>query len=69
MIQIKVNGEPREVAPEITLQVFLESLNLPTMERGVAVCVNGEVVRRTEWPQTTIAPADELEIVQATQGG
>ena len=68
-MQISVNGEPRELADGVSLLGFLESLALPTLERGLAVCVNGEVVRRTEWPQVTIQPGDALEIVHATQGG
>jgi sulfur carrier protein len=36
---------------------------------GVAVAVNGAVVPRAAWPQTRLAPGDEIEIVQAKQGG
>ena len=68
-MNIKVNGESKEVKSSTSLLVFLESLQLPTLERGVAVCVNGEVVRRSDWPEVAINPGDELEIVQATQGG
>jgi len=68
-MEIKVNGEPRTVTGADTLIQFLESLNLPSLERGVAVCVNGEVVRKSEWGATPLRPHDELEIVQATQGG
>lgn len=53
----------------MSLREFLESLALPTLESGVAVSVNGEVVSRTAWPGTRLKASDELEIVQATQGG
>ena len=68
-MEIKVNGETRTVAASSSLLDFLLSLNMPSMDRGVAVCVNGEVVRRAAWPETVVNPHDELEIVNATQGG
>ena len=68
-MEIKVNGQPRELEQGSSLLGFLESLALPTLERGVAVCVNGEVIRRPDWSQWEIQAGDELEIVQATQGG
>lgn len=68
-MEIKVNGEIRKIEASPTLLEFLQSLDLPSLERGVAVCVNGEVVRKAEWPGTRVMPQDELEIVNATQGG
>jgi len=53
----------------MSLREFLESLALPALESGVAVSVNGEVVSRAAWPGTRLKARDELEIVQATQGG
>ncbi|MBI4081106.1 MAG: sulfur carrier protein ThiS [Candidatus Lambdaproteobacteria bacterium] len=69
MIAIKVNGEPRELPGPATLAQFLETVALARIGSGLAVCVNGEVVRRAEWGRTTLKADDELEIVQATQGG
>jgi sulfur carrier protein len=68
-MEIKVNGEPHNLQTPATLLQLLESLNLPSLDRGVAVCVNGEIVRKNEWAATALHPDDELEIVHATQGG
>lgn len=68
-MQIKLNGEIRNIAASPNLLEFLQTLNLPSLERGVAVCLNGEVVRKSDWPETRIKAHDELEIVNATQGG
>ena len=68
-MNIIVNGESRALEAPATLREFLLSLNLPSLERGVAVCINGEMVRKAQWAQTRINPDDELEIVNATQGG
>jgi sulfur carrier protein len=68
-MEITLNGAPRQVESATTLRQLLESLRLPTLERGIAVSVNGELVRRPEWPALALKPRDEVEIVQATQGG
>ncbi|MEE8395074.1 MAG: sulfur carrier protein ThiS [bacterium] len=68
-MKITVNGAPRLLEPSATLLEVLHSLKLASLERGIAVCVNGEVVRRQEWERCQIRPGDELEVVQATQGG
>jgi sulfur carrier protein len=68
-MEIVVNGTSRDVADSLKLRELLESLRLPTLERGIAVSVNGELVRRTEWPEVVLKAQDEIEVVQATQGG
>jgi sulfur carrier protein len=68
-MEIVVNGKPQALPGAMSLRQYLETLRLPTLERGVAVSLNGEVVRRAEWPRTALKAQDELEIVQATQGG
>ncbi|HKJ00120.1 MAG TPA: sulfur carrier protein ThiS [bacterium] len=67
-MQITVNGEPREVQGPLQLPQLLAELALPAYN-GVAVLLNGEVVRRSDWPQTTVNADDALEIVRATVGG
>ena len=66
---ITVNGAPREVPDSLSLRQVLEALSLPSLERGVAVAVNGELVRRADWEQRQVRDEDRLEIVSATQGG
>lgn len=68
-MEIVVNGTPRHVADAMSLRALLESLRLPTLERGIAVSVNGELVRRPEWTGLVLKAKDEIEVVQATQGG
>ena len=37
--------------------------------RGVAVAVDGEVVRRADWATTPLADRQAIEVVRAVQGG
>ena len=68
-MSIVVNGKSHELTVPQSLEAFLRSLSLPSLEGGIAVAVNGELVRKTEWPGRYVKPGDELEIVQAAQGG
>ncbi len=36
---------------------------------GVAIAVNGRVVRRAAWGETPVNEGDRIEIVRAMQGG
>jgi sulfur carrier protein len=62
-----VNGEPRRSAAPMSLADAVALLT--AAPSGVAAAVNGEIVRRTAWPQTQLADGDEIEVVTAVQGG
>ncbi|MDH4122446.1 MAG: sulfur carrier protein ThiS [Deltaproteobacteria bacterium] len=68
-MDIQVNGERRRVPPACTVAQLVEQLGLAALGDGLAVCVNGQVIRRADWPAQTLAPGDPVEIVQAAQGG
>ena len=65
---IRVNGEARrlEVATVIEL---LRAEGVDPARRGVAVALNGAVVRRDDWPAAALSPGDEIEIVKPFAGG
>lgn len=64
-MQIKVNGETREV-PQGTTIADLTADHPP---RGMAVAVNGVVVPRAEHAQMVVDDGWIVEIVTAVQGG
>jgi thiamine biosynthesis protein ThiS len=63
---VKVNGVEYEIE-RIGVGSLLERQGI--VFRGVAVAVNGEIVRRSEWGTTWIEPTDEVEILTAAAGG
>jgi sulfur carrier protein len=65
---IRVNGENEPLAVA-TLAALLKEKAVDTGQRGIAVAVNGAIVPRAAWPQTTLRPGDSVEIVRARQGG
>ncbi len=69
LIPITVNGEAHEVASGLALPDLLQHLDLDPANPGIAVAVNGAVVRRAEWPEQRLGGGDEVEVITATQGG
>lgn len=65
---IKVNGLSEELAAA-TVAALLEARGVAPGARGVAVALNGAVVPRAVWADTTLAAGDEVEIIKAMSGG
>ena len=63
---IHVNGES-EMLGAATLAALLEEKAIDA--RGIAIALNGSVVPRAAWRETTLKPGDAIEIVRARQGG
>ncbi len=67
MIPIVVNGTARQIDDDASVDRLAGLLAVPAS--GVAIAVNGEVVRRADWPATLLAAGDQVEVVTAVQGG
>ncbi|QDU86853.1 sulfur carrier protein ThiS [Pirellulimonas nuda] len=67
MIQIEVNGEPREAPEGASVSDLLELLEIRV--KHVAVERNLAVVPRALHAQTLLAPGDRLEVVTLVGGG
>jgi sulfur carrier protein len=65
-MKIQLNGEKTETASR-TVAELLRETNAP--DSGVAVALNGVVVRRGEWENAVLKESDEIEIIRAVQGG
>lgn len=66
-----VNGEPRErdaADIETLFRIEAEETGIETPQ-GIAIALNGRVVRRRDWAATRLAEGDRVEIVRAMQGG
>jgi sulfur carrier protein len=64
---VTVNGEPRDLAPGVTLAEVVSQVT--ESAKGIAAALNGEVVPRRAWPDTPLADGAQVEIVTAVQGG
>lgn len=71
-INILLNGQETEVQASLTLEEHLHSFVDDATSRegkGLAICVNLEVISRDAWSQTTLSEKDRVEIVIAAPGG
>ena len=66
-MQLKINGEPKQVANVATLADLVGQLSMKADR--VAVELNREIVPRANWVQTALKDGDELEIVHFVGGG
>ncbi|MBR9990831.1 MAG: sulfur carrier protein ThiS [Gemmatimonadetes bacterium] len=64
---VKVNGEPREIAPGTTVSVLLEGLGLHP--RLIVVEHNREILDRTSFDATEVRAGDSIELVHFVGGG
>jgi sulfur carrier protein len=66
-VELTVNGEAAELADGATV-ADLVAQRAPGHDR-VAVARNGDVVPRSGWAQTPLAPGDAVEVLAPTAGG
>ncbi len=66
-INIKLNGEKREIPQETSLVQMLELFSLP--KQRVAIELNNNVIRRIDWPETVVRESDKIEVVHFVGGG
>ena len=68
MTLVRINGERRELDERPTVDAAVRAAGSPD-GRGVAVALDGEVVPRGRWDETSLSEGQRVEVVQAVQGG
>lgn len=66
-MNIVLNGEGRDIEPDVTIMHLLEQLDLSQVR--LAVEVNEAVVPRSRFAEHRLNDGDEVEIVRAIGGG
>jgi thiamine biosynthesis protein ThiS len=66
-MQVFLNGECKEFAPDLTVAGLVDVLKLDT--RRVAIERNLEIVPKSLYPTTQLAEKDRIEIVHFIGGG
>ena len=67
MLNITINGEPRQFDSALSVAALIEQLG--HAGKRIAVERNGEIVPKGEHATTLLADGDQLEIVVAVGGG
>lgn len=66
-MKVTVNGRPREIAAGTSLHTLVSGET--GGGRGGAAALDGDVVPRSQWPETALREGSVVEIVTAVQGG
>jgi sulfur carrier protein len=66
-MKIILNGEPKDLPGNLTIQQLLDQLSLPA---GRVACeVNLKIIKRAFYPETQLQEGDTVEVIQAIGGG
>jgi sulfur carrier protein len=66
-VQVKLNGDARQLPDGSSVAEAVAVLT--SLASGVAAAVNGDVVPRGAWSETSLRDGDQVEVVTAVQGG
>ena len=66
-MQLTVNGVPTELPAPPTVAALVAARS--SGHSRVAVALNGDVVPRSRWDTTPLAPGDTVEVLAPTAGG
>ncbi|MBE0659688.1 MAG: sulfur carrier protein ThiS [Bryobacteraceae bacterium] len=66
-MKITVNGSPQEAPEGLPLPAMLKHIGVDL--EHVAIELNRRIVRRADWPSTTIQDGDTIEVVTFVGGG
>ncbi len=67
MLNLKINGEPRQFPDALTVAGLIDQLGYTG--KRIAIERNGEIVPRSQHPTVALVTGDQLEIVVAVGGG
>lgn len=67
MIELTINGTPRQFDGPLTVTRLVETLDLAG--KRIAIERNGDIVPRSQFNATSLTTGDRLEIVVAVGGG
>lgn len=67
MITIKVNQEIHHFSETLTVAALVRFININT--NGIAIAINSNVVKKTDWSFRVLQNSDEVLIITSTQGG
>ncbi|KQP17445.1 thiamine biosynthesis protein ThiS [Methylobacterium sp. Leaf469] len=70
-MKLILNGRPHESAArdlDALFRIEAEETGIESPQ-GIAIALNGAVIRRRDWETTQLEEGDRVEIVRAMQGG
>ena len=69
MLELTLNGEYKTIDSQSLLSLVEKTCAQSPPPQGIAVAINGVVVRRSQWSTTQLHAGDDIEILWASSGG
>ena len=66
---VRLNGDEVTVPAGATVAEIVGATGVGPESRGVAVALDGEVVRRADWTLAVVLDGQRIEVLTAVQGG
>lgn len=66
-MNLQVNGQPREMPDDASLQELLDALDVAAV--GTAVALNSEIISRGRYADTLLEEGDDIQVVHIVAGG
>jgi sulfur carrier protein len=66
---IRINGAAHDLPDGIDLMALLRAVGVDPARAGIAVAIDGTVVRRADWSATRVRHGASVDVVTAMQGG
>jgi sulfur carrier protein len=67
LISVFINGQEKQIPSQQSVSELLRWLNLPADR--LAIELNRSIVRKRDWPNTSVASGSQIEIVEFVGGG
>lgn len=67
VIEVTVNGQRKRVPSGLTVAALLEELKVASDR--VAIEMNKLIVRKRDWPATTVEEGSHIEVIEFVGGG
>lgn len=69
MIELTLNGEKISITQQTLLTLLASVCDQSPPPQGVAVAIDGVVIRRSEWSTTQLLADSDIEVLWASSGG
>ncbi len=67
MITINVNDSKKTLSKETTVIQLMKELKIQS--NGIAVAINNNIIKKSDWKNHTLSGEDTVLIIKSTQGG
>ncbi len=67
LINIKINGIEKKIAPNTTIKELLKDLEI--LDKTMAVAVNMKIVKKDNWNKFKLNEGDKIEALNFVGGG